>query len=704
MRLTRGLAVVGTVSVLLSVPVVDVARGDTPHPVTGEDLEIPVVDGRSIAAAAAGTFIGSASEVTELTVGDAALVGVAFEEDPVATAVQVRVEEDGGWSPWTPLDVEDSAADPGTPDAAGARIASEPLWIGEGEGDRKVQVKMLRTDAASASLAAVDPGESAADDDVVARGPAARASAAAIGAPPIRSRAQWGADESLRRCDPDAASTVRAAVLHHTAGASDYTQDQVPGIIRSMYRYHTQTQGWCDLGYNVVVDRFGGIWEGRSGGLDRAVIGAHTGGFNEGTFGVSMIGTYTSAAPSAATVESVARVMAWKLGGHYRDARDTARLTSAGGSSSRYPAGQSVTVPTIFAHRDTNKTDCPGDGGYSVLPKIRNRVVELAGAPSGVVYDKWLSEDGPSGPLGEPAVVEGGTRDGGRFNHFQGGSVYWTPATGAQAVGGAIRGRWASLGWERSRLGYPVTDELATPDRRGRYTHFQGGSIYWSPSTGAWQVGGAIRARWADLGWENSALGYPVTNELATPDRRGRYTHFQGGSIYWTPATGAHPVLAETRAEWAALGWETSRLGYPVTGTARTPDRSGTYQHFQSGSIYWSPSTGAHAVRGAIRDTWAAMGWERSALGYPTTRGLGTPDGRGVYNHFQRGSVYWTEATGAHAVSGPIRDAWAARGWETSSLGYPVAGAVGGPGGTTSQAFQGGTITWSPTAGATVSR
>ena len=142
--------------------------------------------------------------------------------------------------------------------------------------------------------------------------------------------------------------------------------------------------------------------------------------------------------------------------------------------------------------------------------------------------------------LGSPLTSETATPDGqGRYNHFRGGSIYWHPKIGARVIHGAIRDKWASLGWERSFLGYPTTDETATPDGRGRYNHFQGGSIYWHPKTRAHEVHGAIRDKWASLGWERSSLGYPRTDEMTTLDGKGRVSRFQGGWIYWYPDTGA---------------------------------------------------------------------------------------------------------------------------------------------------------------------
>jgi hypothetical protein len=186
---------------------------------------------------------------------------------------------------------------------------------------------------------------------------------------------------------------------------------------------------------------------------------------------------------------------------------------------------------------------------------------------------------------------------GGRFNNFQFGFISWTPQTGAHAVYGAIGQHWAALGREGSFLGYPVTDETGTPDGHGRYNHFQGGSIYWTSQTGAHEVHGLIRQHWAALGWERSFLGYPLTDETPTPDSVGRYNHFQGGSIYWTPQTNAHEVHGAIRDKWAALGWERSFLGYPITDELGTPG-PGRFSRFQNGVIYWTPLTGPQEVRG----------------------------------------------------------------------------------------------------------
>jgi thermolysin len=182
-----------------------------------------------------------------------------------------------------------------------------------------------------------------------------------------------------------------------------------------------------------------------------------------------------------------------------------------------------------------------------------------------------------------------------------GSTEYNAVAQAWRAVGlpfivyGAIRVKWDALGAEAGFLGMPTTDELSTACGGGRFNHFQGGSIYWTPATGAHEVHGAIRSKWASLGWECSFLGFPLTDETTTPDGIGRFNHFQGGSIYWTPATGAHEVHGAIRDRWASLGWERSRLGYP-TSDELVWAGTGRVSRFQGGSIYWSPIFGTIVV------------------------------------------------------------------------------------------------------------
>jgi uncharacterized protein with LGFP repeats/methionine-rich copper-binding protein CopC len=249
--------------------------------------------------------------------------------------------------------------------------------------------------------------------------------------------------------------------------------------------------------------------------------------------------------------------------------------------------------------------------------------------------------------LGAP---QGAERDvpGGRARSFANGDIYWSAGSGAHVVLGAILSLYRQLGAASSGLGLPMTDELGARDGRGRYNTFQQGWVYWTASTGAHEIHGAIADTWFRLGGDRSALGYPTSNELGTPDGRGRYNTFERGSVYWTASTGAHEVRGAIRDTWVRLGAE-GALGYPLTDELGTPDGRGRFNHFERGSVYWTPTTGAHEVHGAIRDYWASIGWERSWLGYPVSDEYGVPGGRA--NDFEFGRVRWDAGTGQVAAS-----------------------------------------------------
>lgn len=175
-----------------------------------------------------------------------------------------------------------------------------------------------------------------------------------------------------------------------------------------------------------------------------------------------------------------------------------------------------------------------------------------------------------------------------------GGLAFWNASAGTRcgsspAVVGAIETKYLALGGCGSVLGAPTSAEQGTPDGVGRYSVFEHGSIYWTPDGGAFEVHGQIRDEWASVGWEAGILGYPITDEVTTPDGLGRYGVFERGSIYWTAATGAHEVHGRIRDAWAQAGWEAGALGYPIADEyAVTGGRRSDFEH---GSITWDAST-----------------------------------------------------------------------------------------------------------------
>ena len=174
---------------------------------------------------------------------------------------------------------------------------------------------------------------------------------------------------------PPYASAIRLAVVHHTAGANGYTAAQSPSIVRAIELYHVKGNGWNDIGYNFLVDRFGTVFEGRFGGIERNVIGAHAEGFNTGSVGVAVMGEYSSLPVSAKARDSLARLLAWRLDLAHVDPAST--LSFISGGNARFPAGLPVFLRTVSGHRDTGFTDCPGTALYNLLNTIAGEVATI---------------------------------------------------------------------------------------------------------------------------------------------------------------------------------------------------------------------------------------------------------------------------------------------------------------------------------------
>jgi hypothetical protein len=268
-----------------------------------------------------------------------------------ADEVVIRTSVDGEtWDPWTSLGMLDSedGPDEGTDEAAATEVeleqVSELLWADEANWFQlevpadvdEVDVRLIDTEGLNESILAR-----------AARTLKPRSAPAEASSHPswINPRSAWGA-ASPTNGTRAASQGVSLTVVHHTATSNDYTRAQVPARIRSMQSYH-QGLGWTDLGYNVVIDRFGGVWEGRAGGLDRAIIGAHASGFNTGSFGVSVIGNFVNVNPTQASLDSLARVIGWKATIHGFDPGGTVHFNGA-------------RRPVVLGHRDVGQTACPG--------------------------------------------------------------------------------------------------------------------------------------------------------------------------------------------------------------------------------------------------------------------------------------------------------------------------------------------------------
>jgi flagellar hook assembly protein FlgD len=333
------------------------------------------------------TTRGAGAPVT-LDAGTTFTMAAVVCDVPAAGSVNIRLRtsRDGGsWGSWftAPLEVVDENQT--------SQAFIDPIWTGAG---RYVQVRADGSTGRGPStltgvrLITIDPtGEAglvASASGAVRRVAAAVAgvtltdtASAAATTPAIVPRSGWGADESLRSGSPSYAP-LKVAFVHHTASGNDYSQADAPGIVRAIYAFHTKTLHWSDIGYNFLIDRYGTIYEGRYGGIARGVIGAQAGGFNTGSAGISVLGTFIDQTPPAAAVTALERLLAWKLSVAALDPTGTSTLTC--GLTDKYVNGAKVTFPAIAGHRQANYTECPGDSFYALLPAIRANVAKRVGA------------------------------------------------------------------------------------------------------------------------------------------------------------------------------------------------------------------------------------------------------------------------------------------------------------------------------------
>ena len=303
--------------------------------------------------------------------------------------VAMRVRRAGGsWSDWVAVGSgADHGPDPGTGEGR-AGGASDPVWAGEADElqyrlSRRVSGLRLHFVNTLGTATAADRARTA-----LRRGANAgvRLAARVLGAveagaqdpqPEIAPRSAWENGQCQPRSAP-AYREVKVAFVHHTVSANEYTAEQVPAMLLSICRYHRNSNGWNDVGYNFLVDKYGRLWEGRAGGIDRPVVGAHTTGMNTQSFAVSNIGDHSTLPAGEPAMEAMSKLIRWKLPLHGQPTTGTATVVSNGGSNSHFEAGEEATLERVSGHRDANSTACPGQSLYDQLPQLRERV---AGAP-----------------------------------------------------------------------------------------------------------------------------------------------------------------------------------------------------------------------------------------------------------------------------------------------------------------------------------
>jgi len=542
------------------------------HPVDPRVKEVPL-RGTAGAARVAGSPHRAVLSAP-VPVSGFATVGVSWDPGQVRgerIRVRVRSLDKGRWSRWQPVDYDaNEGPTPGTAEAAGARPGTDPMLVGDVD---KVQVEVFTPSGRAPRgmrLAVIDPGRTTApvrqrpaiDTARLASADTTASSSLVTPKPKIFSRAQWGADESMRQPSSLSYGEVHAAFVHHTVNSNHYTRAQVPAIIRGIYAYHTKTLGWSDIGYNFLVDRFGRIWEGRYGGVDRPVVGAHTYGYNYVSFAMAAIGNFQKARPSRAILRAYGRLFAWKLSLHGID-----------------PAAMSVWVkdrylPAIDGHRDVYPTECPGKYLYRRLPAIRR----LAAAHQ-VPFTSRQKTTNLSGSRWPDLVVRDATthevyevRTGGQVGYQAG-----VPAPSALAGTDLVTA-------PGDMNGDHVPDLLARDSASGRLSLYPGNGEggFGAPTMGSTRFAGIDQLTGVgdlNLDGSNDVVGRDAATQqlyLYPGDGAGRYSHRQLLSPDWsgydlTAGVGdfngdGHPDLVARAGGqlWLVPGTGPASIGTPV--------------------------------------------------------------------------------------------------------------------------------------------
>jgi hypothetical protein len=559
-----------------------------------------------------------------------ATVGVTWDHaDHLADdeiTVSVRSLRDGAWSAWQELPYDaDHGPDPGSAEAGGVRNGTDAVVVGDVDD---VQVRAVAASGATLpddmSLAIVDPGETVA---AVREKPAidtARLAAAGTSAdvtdpaepgvpaeptdpadpvdpvdpgaelagtpadvtprPQIFSRAQWGADERMRDKSTLRYAEVHAGFVHHTVNANGYTKAEVPSILRGIYAYHTQSRGWSDIGYNFLVDRFGRIWEGRYGGVDRPVVGAHTLNYNDDAFAMSAIGNFDTTAPGDAMLQAYGRLFAWKLSLHGISASSTRQWVH-----DRW-------LPAINGHRDVGKTACPGKYLYAKLPVIR----QYAAAAQRPFTSRAKDNDLAGSRWPDLVVRETGT--GSSFVVRTGGQVGFGRAT------------TATTGWAGMDLVAATQDVTGDgiPDMLARSASTGATGVY--PGDGAGHFGSATRTLTKFAGLDQLAAVGDLDGD-GRNDVVGRVGDTRALKLFPGLGDGGFGDARALAADWSAYAATTGAGDLNGDGNADLVVRQG-------GSLLLVPGTGRGALGTpvALPRTWG---------GYDLVSGMGdvTNDG-----------------------------------------------------------------------------
>ena len=511
-------------------------------------------------------------------------------------------QQDGSWSEWLPMDAMNYTE---------GKNGTELIFVGD---TNDVQVSMANVDLVTGSnldkkedslldkaakgadanrpapLAynvgdispVADERTQVADLDAVfidgnaQEGEAIEPTAETAGMPKVVTRAGWGADESKRCQQPTYDDGIKAMTLHHTAGTNNYTRAQAAAQVRGAYEYHAQNLGWCDIGYNVLVDKFGTIYEGRYGGLDKAVQGAHVGGFNSNNWGISMIGNYETAEPSREMLNSVAEIAGWKAAISGIDPMGKASLYSGGFNGSKFPAGTTATVPAFAGHNDFHYTACPGQyttRHWDEIRKNTKRKADSIKSGKNSTDLNWQESPKPNTPKTPQQV-------GGKIMSSLGDVE--VPVSTISALAGIAAAVFGVL-IANDRLQKPDTDQKVTGNlTTGDIPEIVNKVVQVSNNEG-------LKESWTSvLNAFGPVLGLAVGGPDTTDGGKILYQLFQNGVVLSSKESGTKALTGEIAKKWSE-GDNASKLGLPTSNEEKNGKEIRV--KFQGGEIVYNTET-----------------------------------------------------------------------------------------------------------------
>ncbi|MET0929090.1 MAG: N-acetylmuramoyl-L-alanine amidase [Aeromicrobium sp.] len=498
------------------------------QPVDVEATSVPAVAGDAPAILShEGEEADVVAELPARGTDDFGLVGVTWDPgfDSAGLLVEVRLRSEGVWGAWEELHTEAADEEAGVP-------GTEPLWVGSADGvsvrvasptgERPPGLKVSTIDPGTVAEASASTASTAFYSTSTTGLTSVASTSAPTPQPSIILRSAWGAAKNTKCDTPTVVDETRGAVVHHTAGTNSYTQAQSASIVRATQAYHMKSRKWCDIGYNFLVDKYGQIFEGRNGGIDKQVRAAHSGNAAVNTYamGVSMMGTFSTSAPTEATKDAMVKLIGWRLG------------TTGTPTTGTYSLG-GKTLNRIAGHRDVVGTECPGAAAYAWLGApggLRERVATYVTGYSTEISRRAASLGvGKTGALVK-AEYAFGSSPGGTKARYKKIDIISSPF-GTYSISDYVRSTYNKLSAQSGALGVPTGAIRTTVRKAVRIQRFEDGTIYrikrGSKVSGI-ALWGDVEDKYRKLGEADSTLGAPTRTQVKTAGGAQRATFKKG--------------------------------------------------------------------------------------------------------------------------------------------------------------------------------